>query len=59
MEIFGEGHEAHGYDVHITSHPSCTCVDFAGKIQNKELYFACFIYLRVLGLSQNENMFIH
>ena len=51
------------YDVHIKDEPPCTCPDFADREVKKRPYLACkhlyFVFLQVLGLSQNENMFIH
>lgn len=51
------------YDVHLKSRPSCTCPDFQKRVNESKPYLACkhiyFIFLRVLGLDQNTNMFIH
>lgn len=63
VESRGDNDHMEIYDVHIKDEPSCTCPDFAEREVKKRPYLACkhlyFVFLRVLGLSQNENMFIH
>ena len=65
FKVESKGDNAHIgiYDVHVKDEPSCTCPDFVDRESKKKPYLACkhlyFVFLRVLGLSQNENMFIH
>ncbi len=62
VESLGENGHVGLYSVSICKEPSCTCPDFTIVAKQKP-YLACkhlyFVLLRVLGLSQNENMFIH
>lgn len=61
IESLGNNNQRHEYKVEVKTQPSCP--DFADRDQKKKPYLACkhlyFVYLRVLGLSQNENMFVH
>lgn len=64
LEIFQvETEGGQSYDVQIASHPACTCPDFQKRVMGVKPYLACkhiyFIFLRVMGLDQNTNMFIH
>lgn len=51
------------YDVHIHANPSCTCPDFQKRVVGRKPYTACkhiyFVFLRILGLDQLSNMFVH
>ena len=51
------------YDVHIKAEPFCTCPDFQKREEKKKPFLACkhmyFVYLRVLGLHQNQHMSMH
>lgn len=51
------------YEVHIATNPLCTCLDFQKQHLEGKSYLACkhlyFVFLRVMGLDQNNNMFVH
>ena len=63
IETYGEDTHIGLYDVHIKVEPSCTCPDFRIRESKGKAYLACkhlyWVFLKVLGCSQNEHMFIH
>ena len=63
VETHGANDHVGLYTVCICKEPKCSCPDFTERLAKRQPYLACkhlyFVFLRVLGLSQNENMFIH
>lgn len=59
---FGDNGQSE-YVVEIRKNPACSCPDFQSRAVEEKSYLACkhiyFIFLTVLGLDQNCNMFVH